>query len=79
MKTNKAKKLYKVESADGKLTVRMLDKGTDGRVHSVVVCLPSVEFRDGKQVKLTRKTIVERALADLREYYPVLCGDGKGK
>lgn len=72
MKTNKTKKPYKIETTDGKLTVRMLEKGVDGRYHSYVAYTPCVKQVDGKKVKLTRKQLVSEALAEMLPYYPNL-------
>ena len=71
---SKTKKNYVVETADGRLTVRMLTKGTDGRAHSAVVqlpCVKQVEGPDGKAVlkKMTRKEIVARAIKEMAIYY----------
>lgn len=69
MAKTKEKKNYVVESADGKLTIRMLTKGTDGLAHSVVVALPSVHYVDGKLVKMSRKQVVSEALKSMAIYY----------
>ena len=80
MKANETKKLYKVsKTADGRTTVQMIEKGTDGRYHSFVVPAGmTVRTADGKMKKMTRKDIIREALKEMLPYYPVLA-DGKAK
>lgn len=79
MKANETKKLYKVsKTADGRTTVQMNEKGTDGRYHSFVVpadCM--VRTADGKMRKITRKEIIRDALKEMLPYYPVLADGNK--
>ena len=79
-KKTKEPKCYKVVNADGKVTVQMTEKGTDGRYHSFVVYTPCmVRGADGKMKKATLKEIVRDALKEMICFYPNLAADGKGK
>ena len=52
----KTKKNYKTEVVDGRMSVKMLEKGTDGRFHSASCEYPFVVNSvdaDGKEVVLT--------------------------
>jgi len=68
-------KNYTVRSDGKSLTVSMLEKGTDGRYHSMQVPLPYAErvFNEETheiEVKVLRRpTIIKRCLTEMSKYY----------
>lgn len=61
-------KNYRFTSADGRCTLLMLERGSDGRVHSVSAEYP---MRGDNGRKLSRKQTIELLLEKVAQYYPV--------
>lgn len=79
VKTNKTQKPYTTENKNGQFTVRMLEKGVDGRYHSMVFALPQIRLVDGKQKKATSKDLIKEALKEMLCFYPNLTKQGRRK